>query len=196
MTDGAAQMVTMPLVESMNIGTQHKPGEFMLSGGLANYQSYSCKDGKYIALGSLEPKFWTKFCQLIERPEWIPEAFSGPDKTTQLKEKLADLFKTKTRDEWVETAALVDICLSPVLSLKEMEEHEYFKSRNMITEHEHASYGKLKGVNQPLKFSGSDLHDGWAPPLLGEHSIEVLKTYGFSKERIEKLLADKIIKTP
>ncbi|MCP4122939.1 MAG: CoA transferase [Bacteroidetes bacterium] len=194
MTDGAMQIVTMPLGESMNLNNHHKPGEFMLSGGLANYNSYACADGKYIALGALEPKFWTGFCKLIGKPEWFNEAFSGPEKTAQLKISLAELFKTRTRDEWIKMAEDADICLSPVLSLEELEVHEHFEARNMIVEHEHPSYGKLKGTNQPIKFSVSKLHKGWAPPLLGEHSVEVLRAYGFSEQKIKELNVGKVIK--
>ena len=71
MTDGA-----MPLLQSvfaMHVGQMAEAvrGSAPLSGGLPNYGVYPCQDGRYVALGTLEPKFWTKFCRLVEKPDWI-----------------------------------------------------------------------------------------------------------------------------
>ena len=194
MTDGALQMISMPLGEVLNTGAHYGPGEFMLAGGLANYHLYECQDEKYVALGSLEPKFWMAFCQMIGHPEWAAKALPGSADLEDLKKDVATLFLSKTRDEWVQLAEGHDICLSPVLGLEEIEEHPLFKARNMITEVEHAEYGKVKGISQPLKFSGSKIGKGWAPPVLGEHTELILKEFGHSDERILELRQDKVIK--
>jgi crotonobetainyl-CoA:carnitine CoA-transferase CaiB-like acyl-CoA transferase len=194
MTDGALQMVSMPLGEFINTGTLYKAGEFMLSGGLANYNTYACQDGKYIALGTLEPKFWMGFCKMIERPEWMNRALPIGDYVKSLKQDLEDLFQTKTREEWMVLAQNFDVCISPVLNLDEIETHPYFVSRKMIVEHEHPKYGKIKSINQPLKFSRSILHNGWAAPILGEHTLEILNELGYSSEKIEALTVSKWIK--
>ncbi len=194
MTDGALQMVSLPLGETINTGANYAAGKFMLSGGLANYNTYVCADDKYIALGTLEPKFWIGFCKMINQPDWTNRALPVEDMVDKLKNDLTDLFKTKPRDEWIKMATDFDVCISPVLSLDEIENHPYFVSRNMIVQHTHEKYGEVKSVNQPLKFSRSTIHKGWAAPILGEHTCEILKHIGYSDEKIEKLNADKLIK--
>lgn len=194
MTDGALQMATMPLAQVMNTGGSFGPGQFLLSGALANYNLYECGDGRYVALGALEPKFWTGFCKLAGKPEWVAEAFGGPEKSEKLKTQLSGLFKTRTRDEWVALGAEADVCLTPVLTLDEIPDHPHFRERGMLTEHEHPVYGKVRGANQPLKFSASQLPEGWAPPLLGEHSAEVLRGAGFDETRINSLLESGVVR--
>jgi crotonobetainyl-CoA:carnitine CoA-transferase CaiB-like acyl-CoA transferase len=194
MTDGALQMAAMPLGEYLNTKTSYKAGEFMLSGGLANYNTYACSDGNYIALGTLEPKFWIGFCKMIERPDWMNRALPIGDNVTTLKRDLEILFATKSRDEWIEMAQHLDVCISPVLNIDEIEAHPYFVSRKMIVEHEHPKYGKIKSISQPLKFSRSAIHEGWAAPILGEHTLEILKNLGYSEEKIKELQLAKQIK--
>lgn len=194
MTDGAMQMASLALGEQMNSGTTYKAGEFMLAGGLANYNVYECKDGKSIALGTLEPKFWMGFCKMVNQPDWMNRALPIPEKVDALKKDIQALFKTKNRDEWIKLAQDFDICLSPVLEIDEVENHPNTVERKMIVEHEHPAYGKVKSIAQPIKFSESELHEGWAAPLLGEHNREVLESIGYDDAKISSLIKHKIIK--
>ncbi|MEZ5002355.1 MAG: CaiB/BaiF CoA-transferase family protein [Chitinophagales bacterium] len=194
MTDGAMQMTSLPLGEFLNASTKYQAGNFMLSGGLANYYVYECKDGKYIALGALEPKFWMGFCQMINRPEWINRAIPTMENVKALKQDLGELFLSRTREEWTTLGEQFDVCLSPVLEMDEIEHHPNTVARQMIVEHEHPAYGKVKGVYQPLKFSDSKLHKGWAAPLLGEHSQDVLISLGYTEEKIRSLIDNGILK--
>lgn len=194
MTDGAMQMSVMALGEYLNSNTKYQAGEFMLSGGLANYYVYECKDGKFIALGTLEPKFWMGFCTMIDKPEWMNRSLPTPDNVKSLKEDLQALFLTKTREEWEVLGEKFDVCMSPVLEIDEIEQHPNTIAREMIVEHEHPKYGKVKGINQPLKFSNSELHKGWAAPLLGEHNETVLKSFGYEQGQIDGLVQKGILK--
>lgn len=193
MTDGNMPMMSLPLGEYLNTNTNYKAGDFFLSGGLANYHVYGCKDGKFVALGSLEPKFWMGFCTMVNKPEWMNEALPIPEKVTKLKANIEALFQTKNRDEWIEMAESFDICLSPVLELDEIEHHPNTVERNMILEHEHPEYGKIKSVAQPLKFSNTELHEGWAAPLLGEHNENILEELGYTQDAIQQLVENGVI---
>jgi crotonobetainyl-CoA:carnitine CoA-transferase CaiB-like acyl-CoA transferase len=140
----------------------------MLSGGMANYNLYKCKDEKWIALGSLEPKFWQGVCAMLGKPDWIPRMMPVPEMVTALKKDLQEIFLTKTRDEWVELAKPLDICLSPILELDEVEKDEHLNQRDMFVEVEHTDYGTFKGINQPFKFSETPAKPSWGAPLMGE----------------------------
>ncbi len=168
MTDCALPMLSMQFGDLLNADLIPQRGEPMLSGGLANYNIYQCKDGRWIVMGSLEPKFWKKTCILFGKPEWESRITPNPDTIDELKKDLELIFKTKTRDEWIKEAEAYDSCLSPVLELDEVPNDKHLQERGMFLEMEHPEYGKIKTVNQPFKFHGTPAQPSWAAPLMGE----------------------------
>lgn len=168
MTDCVMPLLSMQLGEFLNTGFKQKREEPMLSGGMANYNLYKCKDEKWIALGSLEPKFWQGVCAMLGKLDWMPRMMPVPEMVTALKKDLQEIFLTKTRDEWVELAKPLDICLSPILELDEVEKDEHLNQRDMFVEVEHTDYGTFKGINQPFKFSETPAKPSWGAPLMGE----------------------------
>ena len=168
MTDCVMPLLSMQMGEFLNTGVKQKRGEPMLSGGMANYNLYKCKDEKWIALGSLEPKFWQGVCALLNKPDWIPRMLPVPEMVISLKKDLQEIFLTKTRDEWVAAATPLDVCLTPILDLDEVEKDIHLNQREMFIEVEHTDYGKLKGINQPFKFSETPAKPSWGAPLMGE----------------------------
>lgn len=96
----------------------------VLTGLLGRYQIYKTSDGGLVALAALEEKFWKRFCELVGRSEWSAPNF--PDASDKIKTELKNLFKTKTRDEWKKLGMMHDICLTPVLSPKEVNHKKIF----------------------------------------------------------------------
>ncbi|OWY23790.1 carnitine dehydratase [Sphingobacteriales bacterium UPWRP_1] len=164
-------------------------GQEVLSGGLPNYNVYCCADGKWLALGALEPKFWAGFCQMINRPQWVNAIVPGSTEAAAVKAELQQLMKTKTRQEWLELASGYDICLSPVQTLPEVavEQQHLFKTT------EHVVYGKSSAVNQPLQFTNTELPAGWAPPLPGEDTAAILKELGYTLTQIAEMKQQGIV---
>ena len=105
-----------------------------LSGFMVNYNVYECADGKWMALAAFEMKFWNSFCELVNKPLW--KTFNSDDLISGVfdKKKLEQLFKTKTRDEWVALAANYDVCLSPVLEMEEVYDQKQTKERAIFKE--------------------------------------------------------------
>lgn len=193
MTDASMPLISFLLTEHLNTGKTYEREEPMLSGGMANYGIYTCKDGKFVALGALEPKFWQEFCIAIQKPEWIMRMLPEPSMVKALKQDLEQLFLTKTRDEWAAFAEAYDFCLTPILALEELDSNEHLIEREMFVETEHPNYGKLRSINQPFKFSGTPAVPSWAPPLMGEDTISILRDVGYDAAKIDQLKANKII---
>ena len=168
MTDCVMPLLSMQFGEVLNTNSTLKRGEPMLSGGLAHYNVYKCKDEKWIALGSLEPKFWQGVCMLLGKPDWIQRMLPDPKIIIELKKDLEAIFITKNRDEWVKEANAFDICLTPILEIDEVQHDKHLQERDMFFEVEHSDYGKITGINQPFKFSETPAKPSWAPPLMGE----------------------------
>ena len=119
--------------------------------GASIYDYYKTKDGKYIAVASLEPKFFKTFAKIVGKEEWIEEG-SFTDNWKEQKDYLKKLFLTKDRDEWVDLMIEADICVDPVLSAKEaLIEDEGIKERGLVKEIEYKG-AKTKIFNEPIKF--------------------------------------------
>jgi len=193
MTDCALPLMSMVMGDYLNFGQVYHREEPFLSGGLAHYNLYACSDGRHVALGSLEPKFWQGFCMLINRPEWIGRMLPQAEEVAALKKDLAALFLTKTRDEWVALAEPADICLTPILDMDEVENNEYIRHRHLIITSEHPAYGTVKGINQPIQFKGTPTAPAWAAAMLGEDNTAILQDLGYTEEEIARLRAAKVV---
>lgn len=171
MTDCVLPFLSFYLTETLNSKTTYKRGEHALAGSLVNYNIYKCQDNKWVALGSLEPKFWMNFCTAINKPDWV-----GKMMDENVKSELKALFLTQTRDTWIAQTLKADCCIAPIYELDEIEQDDYHQERNNFIEVEHEKLGKIKMVNQPIKFSAIPKNQTYsAPPNMGEHNQEYLE---------------------
>jgi len=166
MTDCVLPLSTVTLGESINSGKPYFRGSHPLGGSIPNYNIYPCKDGKWIALGALEPKFWMGFCTAVSKPEWISKIMDAT-----LYEDVKQLFLSKDRAEWLSQLEHLDICCSPIYDQGEVATDIQLQHRNMFIDVPHEDLGTIKGIAQPIKFSGTPCHTVWSAPQLGEDDI-------------------------
>lgn len=98
-------------------------GEDLLNGGSPCYNIYETADGRYMALGALELKFWTRFLELAKRPDLIDLHLATGEHAKFLKNELSTLFKSKTQLEWIDLVSYKDTCCTPILTLTEALNH-------------------------------------------------------------------------
>ena len=155
----------------------------LLNGG-SLYDFYETKDGQYISFGGLEPQFFGAFCETINMPELIPGGVQPKD-GVNVKKRVREIFKTKTRDEWTELFKKVDACCEPVLSLTEALNDAYATERGMVVEVGLPDGKKVRQLASPIKFSETipEYKNAGTPP--GIHTKEVLLELGYSREEIE-----------
>jgi crotonobetainyl-CoA:carnitine CoA-transferase CaiB-like acyl-CoA transferase len=186
MTEGALAMLTLPLGIAWARGTPIARGRELLSGGAAYYGVYRTKDGRFVALGALEPKFFAAFCAGAGRPDLAERQHEEPQEP--LRAELAAIFGARTWAEWGAFAEAHDACLSPVLEGDEPREDSQLRSRGAFVEVPTPWEGRpMPGVACPVR-----LRDAGAAPLrpaprLGEHADEVLGEAGFSRPEIAAL---------
>jgi alpha-methylacyl-CoA racemase len=155
-------------------------GVNLLDSGAHFYDTYETRDGKYIALGSIEPQFYK---ELIEKAGIIDAAFAAQmDRNAwpALKEKLAAVIKTKTRDEWDRIMLGSDVCYAPVLTIGEAPKHPHNVARQTFVE--------IEGVVQPApapRFSRT-VPQVQGPPQAAD-SAAALKGWGFADADVAKL---------
>jgi alpha-methylacyl-CoA racemase len=173
MSDGAASLATMFYgMKAMGIWTDDREAN-LLDGGAHFYDTYETKDGKWVAIGSIEPQFYALLREKagLTGPEWDAQMDRG--QWPELKARLMDVFLTKTRDEWCAIMEATDICFAPVLSMTEAPRHKHNTDRQTFVE--------IEGVVQPApapRFSATPGAIQRRPAGLGEHTDEVLKDGG------------------
>lgn len=184
MTDGTASLLSPFFgLMAMNMWTTDRFSN-RLDGGAFYYGSYECSDGKYISIGSLEPQF---YALLLEKAE-----ITDPEFQEQLDEaawpakheKLNQLFKTRTRQQWCDIMEGTDVCFAPVLDLKEAPTHPHNIDRKTFVE--------LDGVVQPApapRFSRTQGEIQGPAAMAGEHTREVLSAWNFTDQEIGELQA-------
>ena len=181
MVDGASILMTMMYGFKAAGMWQDERGVNLLDTGAHFYDTYETKDGKWICIGSIEPQF---YALLIQHAALPPEFNNQMDqsKWPELKEKIAEIFKTKTRDEWCEIMEGTDVCFSPVLSMEEAPNHPHIKARNTFVEID----GRINPAPAP-RFSRTEPEIQGPPPMPGEHNEAALSDWGFTSEDISSL---------
>lgn len=196
MLDAILPLMTLQMAHYQAAGILSEPGQAVLSGGLVCYGTYRCADGKYIALGILEEKFWKNFCKMLDKREWQNKQFVLGEEEDKLRQEIASLFLTKNREEWVAFSKRHDVCLTPVLGIDELEKNRHLRARDMIIEQKHPVCGKIKGFGVPLKFSGTPATPGMPAPSLGSDTQAILKELGYSKSDIKIFQEEGVILLP
>ena len=137
----------------LNAGIVPERGEQMLDGGTAYYNVYETKDGRYLAVGAVEAKFWKVFCETIGREDFIARQLEPKESQREMKREIQAIIKTKTLEEWTEIFEPLDACVSPILTFPEVVENPQVKARNMIETIEDEEIGAIKHIGIPIKLS-------------------------------------------
>lgn len=182
MVDGAAVLMTMfHAFTAMGIWNPER-GTNMLDSGAHFYDTYETSDGKYVSIGSIEPQFYAELLRLsgLEGEE-LPHQMDR-SQWPAMKERVAEIFRSKTRDEWCEIMEHTDVCFAPVLSLAEAPQHPHNVERGTFVERD--------GIVQPApapRFSRTPGEIQRPPAHAGQHTDEVLAQFGFAEETIAAL---------
>jgi len=182
MTDGAALLSAMMYGFKAAGRWNNSRGENLLDGGAHFYDVYACADGRYVAIGAIEPQFYAELLVRcgIDDPAFEPQL--DPRHWPLLKHRLADVFKTRTRDEWCRLLEGTDACFAPVLDWDEAPRHPHNRARETFIE--------IDGVVQPApapRFSRTAPDRPAPPPRPGEHTDAILRDWGVDDALIEQL---------
>jgi len=154
----------------------------MLDTGAPFYEVYECADGKWLAVGAIEPQFYASLLDLMGLADEDLPNRDDPASWAGLKERFAAVFATRSRDEWCELADGRDACVAPALTPLEAPSHAHNVARS--------SFLELAGVPQPApapRFSRSTLATPTAPSHPGVSTVETLTDWGLDATEIEQL---------
>ncbi len=193
---GAGQVVDASMVEgSANLMTaifgmkaaalwRDSRGVNAIDTGAPYYNTYETRDGRWISVGAIEPKFYATLLERMGlRPDDLPDQ-NDRARWPELKRRFAEVFRTKTRDEWCSLMDGVDACFAPVLALGEVDGHRHNQARQ--------SFVTRDGIVQPApapRFSRTKLEVGAAPAASGAHTEAALADWGFAPAEVADLIA-------
>lgn len=179
MTEGAMAFLHLHLGARLFMGEQGAPlrrGVEPLNGGYPCYRAYRTQDGRYLAVGALEPKFFAGVLERLGRPELLDGAYDLGEGGRRVRDELAQLFAQKPLEHWRSVFAGADLCVEPVWEGDEVLSDPQHLAREMF------AGGQLR---TPLRFGPISAHPA---PALGEHTSEVLAEAGLSRQDVEQLV--------
>jgi crotonobetainyl-CoA:carnitine CoA-transferase CaiB-like acyl-CoA transferase len=188
MTDSVLAHAVLPLLGFLERGKAPLRGTGMLDGGLPCYNVYRTRDGRHMAVGALERKFWEALCDSLGCPELKGKHIVYGEEARPVKERLAALFAARTRSEWTEVFDRADCCVSPILTIEEALANEQIRARGMT-----AAEGGLTQFALPVKFSEFEFAIEHPAPERGEHTEEILREAGYGDAEIEALRKNGVI---
>jgi len=165
MLAGVESLLTIPLAAYRTTGRAPRAGEEILSGRYACYNLYEASDGRWLAVGALEPKFWAALCVQRGCEDLISLQFCDDDRRGAIKDRVASIFRTRTASEWFDVLRGHDCCVTPVLNVAEV----------------------AARMPQP--------DPARRPPRLGEHTRPILDSMGVGAAELDALEAAGVIES-
>ncbi|MFO7876513.1 MAG: CaiB/BaiF CoA-transferase family protein [Desulfovermiculus sp.] len=182
MTDGSFSLLPLAAFLQEKSGGELKRGEHLLAHRFACYNIYATKDGRYMAVGALEEKFWKNLCLCLGCSEYVRYQFCEA-RRQEIKNFFREKFLEKTQAEWVEILKTEDACCEPVRSLAEAFASPLLQERDMIAWERKG--GRFPSIGVPIKLERTPGSIRMPPPQFGANTRKVLQEFGYSEAEIK-----------
>lgn len=190
--DGAFALMSLYVDEYLATGVEPGPGHYILTGRYACYDTYTCADGRHVAVGAIEPQFWRNLVRLLGLEQYA-DAQMDDDLQDKIRADMAAVFGTRTRDEWVSELGPADTCLTEVNTVAEAVVDRQYGERGMVVDAVHVTEGPFR-QSAPV-WAGTVDPDG--PYEIRDGSTtdtaELLRTAGLDANQVDALSASGVI---
>jgi crotonobetainyl-CoA:carnitine CoA-transferase CaiB-like acyl-CoA transferase len=190
MADASLAHNIFPLHALEQWGRALPRGEDFLTGGMPCYGVYPTEDGRWLAVGALEDKFWKALCAVLARPDLVAGQFAQGAEGARVRGELERIFAGEPLAAWTERLASVDCCVTPIATLEEALADPQFAAREMVVRRADGS----AEYAPPFKISGHDFAATRPAPAQGEHSAEILREAGYDDAAIDALAAAGVVR--
>ncbi len=163
---------------------------------IAPYQAFRAGDGKWFILAAANDRLWNRFCEVTGRRDLMEDnRFKSNPERVKNRESLAkmleEMFSKMPRDYWISLLGQAGVPVAPIYDVDEVFSDEY--GGNLMYELEHPLLGRIKQLREPASIDSTSPISTSPPPLLGEHTVEVLEWLGYSKDEIRELISKNIV---
>lgn len=178
---GMLSLMSMPATRALAGG----PRRTELSGDYACYTVYRCGDGRELAVGALEPKFWETLCEALGAPELVASHWQPGERNEAARARLSAIFATRGRDEWLRALEGLDVCVEPVLSPAEALLDA--QADGLRLDQPDGAGGSIRTVGAVTGACGLPGVPVRPAPRLGQHTADVLAEIGLGPDDIARL---------
>jgi crotonobetainyl-CoA:carnitine CoA-transferase CaiB-like acyl-CoA transferase len=185
-TEGVLAMTSLNIDEYLATGVEPGPGTGLLTGKYACYEVYKARDGKWLAVGAIEPKFFANLCEQLGLSHLAKDQMDDA-KQDDLKREIGDAFARRDRDEWVLLLADADCCVTPVLSIAEVTEDVHLNARDVFSEIDGPDGEKRRQVAPVISGALRASHYE-AVSQSATDTAQLLSSVGLDDEEISSLL--------
>jgi crotonobetainyl-CoA:carnitine CoA-transferase CaiB-like acyl-CoA transferase len=205
---GKGQMVDIAMLDAVlgllpgqvadYTATKRKPKRCneRLFGRYACYNIYPARNGRYLAVGALEPKFWKALCEALGRDDLIEDQYADGDRQQVVMAELTRVFQKKEIVEWMEIFEGKDVCVTEVRDVSHAVQDEHIRQRHMIVPTRTKDGGVYEQLGVFPKLSSTPGAVSGDSPARGEHTKEVLRSVGYTVKSIDELVKRKIAEQP
>jgi alpha-methylacyl-CoA racemase len=184
--DGVLGLMALAADEYLATGDEPEPRHGLLTGRYACYDTYRTRDGKWLTVAAIEPRFWANLCRELDLEQWVAHQ-NNDEVQEQIRADVRAVFLTRDRDDWTARLAAADTCVAPVLTVPEAIADEQFVARDDFVDAIHPEQGTFRQVG-PV-FAGMQRPDG--PYEARDATITdtdaILADAGFSADELAKL---------
>jgi len=193
--DTTIALMVLGLARYFATGEEPIAGETLLTGTFPFYALYETKDGRWLSVSAVEPKFWVRMCQLAGAPELSERQFAEEPDRAAVAETLAARFREKTLSEWECIFEPERLPIAAVKRLPEVVGDPHVAARNLLPAVDIPGLGKRRVIAHPAKHAVTTIANPARVPKKGEHTEEILRSLGFSARQISGLSKKGIVAT-
>jgi len=185
--EGVLSLMALNVDEHLATGADPGPGHDLLTGRYACYGVYPARDGKWLAVGAIEPAFWANLCRALGLERWSAHQHDDAVQD-RIRADLSAAFSTRDRDAWVAELAPADTCVAPVHSISEVARDPHFQARGVFTEAEHPEHGRFRQLGPVLAGASRSQSVARVRSAGAGDAEPLLRAAGYAAAEIEALL--------
>src|SRR5467141_2262950 len=191
--DTAVTLLVLGLARYLATGEEPMPGETLLTGSFPFYSLYETKDGQWLSVATVEPKFWERMCELIGAPELSGKQFAEPADRPAVAQTLAARFRERTLAEWEPLFFAERLPIAGVKRVPEVVADPQVKARGLLPTVDVPGVGKLQVISHPAKHTTTETRNPARVPTKGQDTETILRSLGYTSRRIEALAKKNVV---
>jgi alpha-methylacyl-CoA racemase len=190
--EGVLFFASLYVDQFLATGSKPGPGHDILTGRYACYDVYQARDGKWLAVGAIEPAFYSNLCKALGCEQWIAHQ-TDDARQDEIRAAFRAAFARRDRDEWVADLAPRDTCVAPVYSIDELSQDPHFRDRKVFVEAKHPARGAFGQVGPVMAGIDRSTTTYAVPDASTTDTSAVLRQAGLSKSEIDDLYSEGVV---